>query len=108
MRIQDMEELLKMMERMQPAAERGRAVADAKLPEGWSAGGWGREEVLGARGAEAGLMDLPVFAYMATLKRYFGGMQESELARVHAMTMTSGESLAGMGGQGHGPSAAGQ
>jgi hypothetical protein len=94
--IEDMEELLEMMEKLQLAAE-GSAAADAKLPEGWSEVAGAEKRFLGPGGAEAGLLDLPVFAYMATLKRYFGGMQESELARVHAMTMTSGESLQAWG-----------
>ena len=86
-------ELLQLLEKLlAPGA--GVGAAAAQMPEGWEeVKGSAEPRFIGPAGEEAWVQDLPVHAYMATLRKYFGGMQEEDRAKVHALRMGVEESL---------------
>jgi hypothetical protein len=71
---EDLEDLIKQLESLREADDKS-AELDVVMPEGWKASGGADLRFFGPNGIEAGVHDLPVYAYMATLRDYFSYVQ---------------------------------
>jgi hypothetical protein len=89
---------LQLLEKLQVGAEAAERTGEVQLPEGWVEMKEGADaKYLGPEGVEAGVQDLPVYAYLATMKKYFGRLSQEDLARVYALTIRPRETLQGWG-----------